>query len=470
MTSTWSIGAGSPSKNALQRRRVGGVEGRGAPRADVARRPLEALGVAAGEDDVGALGCGRSRAVSRPIPALPPITTTVCPSSSRLAGGAVMTGSAICGSIGLGRSAVALRRSPLRSAFTRRVVDLREARERLDRVAQHVERDVGADRERRLLQPLAGLGPERVGAGQPLAVAEQRQEAVRLGVGVRVGGGLRDLGHGCGGAERSLGRADRRGLRVGVGDARHRLVVGRVGSPRMFDATTSPSYSPTWVSGQMPVTSPIAHRRSPARRCSSTGMPRGSALDADGLEADPLDARAPAGGHEQPVAAQLRGRRRAPGRTRRRRGAPRVACIPEPQLDAVAAQRLAERLAERRRLARRARGRRPRRARPRRRSGARPGPARRRPDPPPSTSRRRGTAFMLVASRVPQTPSSSRSPGIGGHDRIGRRSPRRRAAPVWRTPSTSTAPVPASRPVPRSRSMPRSSASAPARRRSSSRP
>ncbi|HEY7275286.1 MAG TPA: NAD(P)/FAD-dependent oxidoreductase [Trebonia sp.] len=34
-------------------------------------------------------------------------------------------------------------------------------------------------------------------------------------------------------------------------------------------------------------------------------------------------------------------------------------------------------------------------------------------DPPPSTSRRRGTAFMPVASRVPQTPSSSRSPGTG---------------------------------------------------------
>ena len=59
---------------------------------------------------------------------------------------------------------------------------------------QHVERDVGADRQRRLLQPLAGLGAERVGAGQPLAVAEQGQEAVGLGVGVRVGGGLGDLG------------------------------------------------------------------------------------------------------------------------------------------------------------------------------------------------------------------------------------------------------------------------------------
>ena len=45
----------------------------------------------------------------------------------------------------------------------------------------------------------------------------------------------------------------------------------------MFSATTSPSYSPTWVSGQMPLTSPIAQRRSPARRCSSTPIPCGLA-------------------------------------------------------------------------------------------------------------------------------------------------------------------------------------------------
>ena len=49
-----------------------------------------------------------------------------------------------------------------------------------------------ADRERGLLEPLAGLGAERVGAGQPLAVAEQRQVAVGLGVRARVGLGLGD--------------------------------------------------------------------------------------------------------------------------------------------------------------------------------------------------------------------------------------------------------------------------------------
>jgi hypothetical protein len=39
-------------------------------------------------------------------------------------------------------------------------------------------RDAGADRQRGLLEPFACLGPERVGAGESLAVAEQREEAV----------------------------------------------------------------------------------------------------------------------------------------------------------------------------------------------------------------------------------------------------------------------------------------------------
>jgi hypothetical protein len=59
------------------------------------------------------------------------------------------------------------------------------------RVAQHLERDVCADGERRLLRPLAGFGPVRVGAGQSLAVADQREEPVGFGVGVvRVRGGF----------------------------------------------------------------------------------------------------------------------------------------------------------------------------------------------------------------------------------------------------------------------------------------
>jgi hypothetical protein len=49
-----------PVEEPLQRRRVGGIERRGAARVDVARRLLEALGIAAGKDDVGALAAGAS--------------------------------------------------------------------------------------------------------------------------------------------------------------------------------------------------------------------------------------------------------------------------------------------------------------------------------------------------------------------------------------------------------------------------
>ena len=66
--------------------------------------------------------------------------------------------------------------------FESRVEDGRETGERLDHVAQDLQRNTGTYGERRLLQPFAGLGPEGVSAGQPGAVAEQGQESVRLGV------------------------------------------------------------------------------------------------------------------------------------------------------------------------------------------------------------------------------------------------------------------------------------------------
>jgi hypothetical protein len=108
----------------------------------------------------------------------------------------------------------------------------------------------------------------------------------------------------------------------------------------MFAATTSPSYSPTWVSGQMPVTSPMLVDADPVRLD----------LDADRLQADPLDARAPAGGDQQLVAPQLRTVVELqhilvalpPGGGR---------ALAEHQLDPVPAQGLAERLAQRRGLA-----------------------------------------------------------------------------------------------------------------------
>jgi len=84
--------------------------------------------------------------------------------------------------------------------------------------------------------------------------------------------------------------------------------------------------------------------------CASTAIPSGPARGADGLEAEPGDARASAGGYEQAITAQLATAVELEdvllAVTSCRRGA-----HPEDELDAVAAQRLPERLAQRRRLA-----------------------------------------------------------------------------------------------------------------------
>jgi len=71
---------GKALEEPLETVEIGGVERRGAQRAELARGVLQALGVAAGEDDLGAFGA-RLPGVSRPMPALPPMTTTVWPSS-----------------------------------------------------------------------------------------------------------------------------------------------------------------------------------------------------------------------------------------------------------------------------------------------------------------------------------------------------------------------------------------------------
>src|SRR5205085_2575591 len=101
------------------------------------------------------------RAVSSPMPALPPITTTVCPSSS----GSRVVALNGCAPIGspVGGDLVAERRQ-------RVGVDLGEGGKRLDRVAEHVERYMGADGQGGLLEPLAGLRSERIRTRQPLAV------------------------------------------------------------------------------------------------------------------------------------------------------------------------------------------------------------------------------------------------------------------------------------------------------------
>src|SRR5580658_9267207 len=106
-------------------------------------------------------------------------------------------------------------------------VDLREGGEGLDDIAQDLQRHARTDGQRGLLHPLASLGAERVAAGQPLAVAEQRQEAVGLDVGV--GGRLGDLGELDSGAEPGLRGADGGGLRVRVDHVRYGFVVGLAG-------------------------------------------------------------------------------------------------------------------------------------------------------------------------------------------------------------------------------------------------
>ena len=117
----------------------------------------------------------------------------------------------------------------------------------------------------------------------------------------------------------------------------------------MFAATTSPSYSPTWVSGQMPLTSPIAQSRSPARRYSSTWMPRGWPRRRPSPGRCPrrggVDRWPPAAGRPGPRAVvELQDKVVAVP--------PRAGRVhPEHQLDAVPAQGLTERVAERRGLA-----------------------------------------------------------------------------------------------------------------------
>ena len=278
---------------------------------------------------------------------------------------------------------------------------------------QDVERDAGADGEGGLLQPLAGLGSERVGAGQPLAVAEQGQEAVGLGVGPRVGGRPGHLGHGRGRAEPSLACADRGGLRVGEDDTGHGLVVGL---SRLAEDVGGDDVALVLADmGERPDPGHIADRPQ-SLAGAQVGVDRDPVavrLDADRLQAEPVDAWAPAGGDEQAVAAQLAAVVELPGRSPRPRAAPRSQCTPS--TSSTPSRRRASPSASPSGAGSRA-------STCSALSASATSPPRRRTawaistptGPPPSTSRRRGMAFMPVASRLVQTPSSSRRPGTGG--------------------------------------------------------
>ena len=157
VTITWSIGASRPAKNPS--RAVRSL----ASKVAVLRAPTSAAALSSRSRvrpvRITSAPSARARlAVSSPIPALPPITTTVCP-AARLAR----------------RRRRVVTRSPSRrpvrgpgatssrERLQRADVDLRERRERLDGVAQDVERDVRADGQRGLLHPLARLRAEARG-------------------------------------------------------------------------------------------------------------------------------------------------------------------------------------------------------------------------------------------------------------------------------------------------------------------
>ena len=236
----------------------------------------------------------------------------------------------------------------------------------------------------------------------------------------------------------------------------------------MFAATTSPSYSPTWVSGQTPVTSPIAQRRSPARRCSSTGMPRGSA-------STPTVSRPiPSTRGRRPVATSSRSPRSSrPSSNSRTYSSPSrraaVACIPS--MSSIPSRRRASPSASPSGAgSRAARGRRPRRAPPRRRDGARPAPARRPPGRRPARAGGGGRPSCPSPRGCPRRPRARRRPGIGRHDRIraGRHDDvLRGVADTVDLDDARCRPAGRCRAAGRCRGPP---ASAPGRRRSSSRP
>ena len=146
---------------------------------------------------------------------------------------------------------------------------------------------------------------ERVGTRQHLAVAEEGQEPVGVGVGAGVGRRLGHLGHRHGGAEWGLGRADCRCLRIGVGDPGYGAVVGLAGLAE--DVGRDHTALVFADVGERPDARDVPDRPHPL----SDTEPRvdrhtaGVGRDADGLQSDPIHPWAPAGRDQQPVGAQL---------------------------------------------------------------------------------------------------------------------------------------------------------------------
>src|SRR5215218_4404081 len=140
-------------------------------------------------------------------------------------------------------------------------------------------------------------------------------------------------------------------MRVGVGHARHGVVVRL---PWVAEEVRG-DHAPLVLAdvGERPDAGDVADRPEPLGGA-KVRVDRDAAwvrLDADGLEANAVDPRSPAGGDEQPVAAQLAAVVELEDvvLTVAAGGGPMDA---EVQLDAVAAEDLGERVSQRRRLAR----------------------------------------------------------------------------------------------------------------------
>ena len=268
--------------------------------------------------------------------------------------------------------------------------------------ADGLQRDPCPDGERRLLEPLAGLRAQSVGAGDALAVGDQRQVPGLRRVLAHVGGGAGHGGQLDGRAQLALGFADRGGL--GVGEDHPRAPpCSRRGAPRRG----------CWPRRRGPGT---CRRRSAARCRSSRRWPTVARRRSCGCPPAPRRAR--------PVSTprpSVRGRRPVATTSRSPRSSSR------PELEHVVRRR---RGAPRRRAGRSG-ARCPRRAAPGRgaspsgwrlslgehpvralddrdllgaQARAAPGPSPPRPGPAPSTSIRRGTSVRPVTSRLVQMP------------------------------------------------------------------
>src|SRR6266511_2685542 len=202
-------------------------------------------------------------------------------------------------------------------------VDLRERREGLDRVVQHIQRDARPDRERRLLEPLPGLRAERVGAGQTLAVGDEGQKAGSLRIGAGVGRGARHFRDLRRRAQLPLGLPH--GGRLGVRE--HDARDGVVGGFPVLAEDVGGGDAPLVLAdvGQRPDPGYVADRpdavAGPHPGIDLDALPPG--LDPDGVEPEVLA-----------VAPRARG------------------VLAEAQLDPVGGEDLAKRLAERARFAR----------------------------------------------------------------------------------------------------------------------